>query len=579
MARAIKAKPATGTPAEPPAGSARVNKEHRRKQAVVLIHGIGEQVPLGTLREFVETVYQRDDQLEGEKQSWSEDAPDTAALNQVWMVPDDATGTAELRRITTPPNRQNLRTDFFEFYWADITQGTPIDAVFGWVKGLIIRSPFSVPLHLRVWIAWLALWAVAILFVTFTLSTLDPTGTLFGWLIAPTKAAIKFVHVPLGLLVAIAGVMVGVDRFFGEAPWQKVKVTLPLALLVAGPVLTFLPTPMLDSDKIWSGLIAFALAALLNGVIAPYAGDIVRYVRAGPATMEKRRQVRERGLALLDALHRNDPETGLPLYERVIIVAHSLGSIIGYDLIQLYWQKEGPTHSHPAVPAAAEAFHNADSYVKSWWVNKERDEPFPVDAYQRQQALVYEAIKTDLKFRISDFITLGSPLTHADFLLRDDADSLEVDFEERLFSSSPPRPDRPYDTMTYWVHGKTGPYVHFAAPFSAVRWTNIYDESWFPLLGDIVSGSLTGIFGPGIKEHRVEIERPKLPGLLKRLVTHTLYWSWDDSFKTALPAHIRLLREALFLEGEMKSRVVANPNPGPKPVAKPTAGRRARKAP
>ena len=58
------------------------------KQAVLLIHGMGEQVPLGTLRDFVETVYQRDPRLRPHGAN--------EALNRVWMVPDDATGTAEL---------------------------------------------------------------------------------------------------------------------------------------------------------------------------------------------------------------------------------------------------------------------------------------------------------------------------------------------------------------------------------------------------------------------------------------------------------------------------------------------------
>ena len=31
--------------------------------------------------------------------------------------------------------------------------------------------------------------------------------------------------------------------------------------------------------------------------------------------------------------------TGRAHYDRVVIVAHSLGTVIGYDLIQQYWEK------------------------------------------------------------------------------------------------------------------------------------------------------------------------------------------------------------------------------------------------
>jgi len=59
-----------------------------------------------------------------------------------------------------------------------------------------------------------------------------------------------------------------------------------------------------------------------------YAGRVVRYTRATPENIAARKDIRERGLALLDSLHEAE-------YERIIVVGHSLGSILGYDLIQL----------------------------------------------------------------------------------------------------------------------------------------------------------------------------------------------------------------------------------------------------
>jgi len=522
-----------------------------RRQAVLVIHGMGEQVPLETMRSFVETVYERDG---GVRTGPAE----SGRRNRVWSIPDTATGSAELRKISTEPRSgDRLRTDFFEFYWADIMQGTPIEAVYEWLRGLILRSPWAVPRSARVWIAWLALWAVSIGLVLSVLATLDPSDgiaeALFkswqGWLMAQARW--------FGAALAGAAALWLVLSFLGARNRARVKVTLPVLLIGGGLVLLLAPVATLENVKTWSGLFSLISATVLGGLIAPYLGDVVRYVRATPATVDKRQRVRDRGLALLTALHDKTDGKGPdapPYYERIIVVAHSLGTIIAYDLIQLYWQKVGPSHQIPAVPALKAPLLEIDRFVADWWGKPESERgDFPLDAFQAQQAAMFAALVAGgVKFRISDFVTMGAALTHAEFLLQDDKAALERAFQERGLSASPPRPDLPSPRASYML-GKSGPFAHFAAPFSAVRWTNIYDLHWFPLLGDIVSGPLQPVFGPGIREHRVTMVREGWLPVLNRLVTHTLYWTWqrryDGLADDELPAHIKALREALQLRG------------------------------
>jgi hypothetical protein len=529
------------------------------KQAVVVIHGIGEQIPLQTLRSFVETVYERDEALALRMTAMRTVATPTVKqpVKQTWIVPDQATGTAELRRISTPPDANGLRTDFFEFYWADIMNGTPVDEVVGWIRGLLLRSPFALPRDVRVITGWLALWAIALFLTVFTLSTLDPTGSVFEWLVGPVRDALVANRGAVGWVLAFAGVFAGVTRLLGIKPFPRVKLLLPMGLLLGGLVLVSVPQAVIVNDKIWSAAIAAVIAAVLNGIVGPYVGDIVRYVRAAPKTVEKRKQVRERGLALLKALHHRDPTTKIADYERIIVVGHSLGSIIGYDLIQLYWEQAGPTHHQPPMtdPLAHEAMSAVDVFVKKKWVAGEPDEAFDIREYQRRQGLLFDQISAaGLDFRISDFITLGSPLTHADFLLADDEQQLQENFDLRLLSSSPPRPNRPWKTMIYgenaWARTKSkNRFIHFAAPFAAVRWTNIYDYSPFAPFGDLLSGTLIPKFGAGIRELPVEIMRPGWLPIFRRLATHTLYWGWDARFDGNTPAHILALRGALNLRG------------------------------
>lgn len=61
------------------------------RQAVVIIHGMGEQRPMDTVRNFVKTIWRGQDDNE---------TPDDAGSN-VWNKPDERTGSLALRRITT----------------------------------------------------------------------------------------------------------------------------------------------------------------------------------------------------------------------------------------------------------------------------------------------------------------------------------------------------------------------------------------------------------------------------------------------------------------------------------------------
>jgi hypothetical protein len=178
-----------------------------RRQAILVIHGMGEQIPLETMRSFVETVYQRDPTL-GAKQI---DDPELGRVNQVWTIPDTAAGSAELRKISTQPRSlDGLRSDFYEFYWADIMQGTPVEAVFGWIRGLILRTPWAVPPSVRIWITFLALWGLAILFVLNAVMTLDPSGGMVQWFPDALLQWVAHNKRWVGGAISAAGVALGV---------------------------------------------------------------------------------------------------------------------------------------------------------------------------------------------------------------------------------------------------------------------------------------------------------------------------------------------------------------------------------
>ena len=105
-------------------------------QAVVAIHGMGEQIPMDTIKNFVDAVWEKDDDIT---------ANGLPNPTEVWSKPDARTSSLELRRITTResiaseqfPN--GVRTDFYELYWADLTADATWDSLKSWVTGLLSR--------------------------------------------------------------------------------------------------------------------------------------------------------------------------------------------------------------------------------------------------------------------------------------------------------------------------------------------------------------------------------------------------------------------------------------------------------
>ena len=107
----------------------------RLKQAVVLVHGMGEQVPMETLRSFVDTMWVHNPEVNAGR--------DRDDDNPVWWKPDPNTGSFELARITTRAGHggakkgQGPRTDFYEFYWADLTNANTLAQLRDWFMSLL----------------------------------------------------------------------------------------------------------------------------------------------------------------------------------------------------------------------------------------------------------------------------------------------------------------------------------------------------------------------------------------------------------------------------------------------------------
>ena len=476
-------------------------------QAVVVIHGMGEQTPMDTIKSFVRAVW--------------ETASDLTAngphATEVWSKPDVATGSLELRRITTRESiatqtfADGVRTDFYEMYWADLSGGSTWNDVKSWIVRLLWRNPFTrVPRD--VLLAWVVLWilalAVAVLAVATLLPPKESTGSWSPW-----------DYWPLCWLV-------------GFSAWQLAAATA-------------------------------ALGWIIRAFIVPYFGRVVRYTRAHPDNIRARQEIRERGLALLDELHKTR-------YGRIIVVGHSLGSILAYDLVSYFWARRGESHAVTEGTPEFEALRELERAIAAL----ARNEASALEAYRDAQTNFGRLLRmrprpqvgeTDTRWLITDLVTLGSPLSHAEFLLANSAADFEKRKQDREFPTSPPLREEldpaalarakaagfPLDAdeprLTAFPFGAKHWQLHHATPFAAVRWTNIHDPARLVILGDQISGPLAPAFGAAV----LDVDLRALRGQSWRF-THTRYWKLSPDFATSLPRHVAELRTALDLGGQRR---------------------------
>jgi hypothetical protein len=448
--------------------------DRRKKIAVVITHGMGEQIPMETLRGFVDAAWVTNTSVQ-----WP--PPDDEKPDDIWIKPDEVTGSLELRRITTrwtrtaaDPKAKGSRVDFFEFYWADLAEGTTVQEVWDWVRTLLWRWPRHVPKGLIG--AWLLLWAAA--------AIVTILSALALW------------------------------------PWDN-------------------PT--------WHGIFfiaAFAAGWVMQYVISPYLGDVARYVRADPRNIAMRHAIRDRGLTLLRDLH------ACGAYNRIVLVAHSLGTIIAYDLVTFLWATREKALRISETRAAFQKLRAVETAAGELAGGTEAKQL----AFREAQRAFRLALrsggedgklperKPEEEWLISDLVTLGSPLAHAAFLLARDDNDLADKIGRWLFPIDPPqsqkieseqrekiedRPEKvppevwgpPGGLFSYFLADKTWS-MHHAAPFAAVRWTNIHDPHRLIFRGDIISGPVAPVFGVGVRD----IDLKALRGQSRRF-SHTLYWT------------------------------------------------------
>jgi hypothetical protein len=439
------------------------------RQAVVLIHGIGEQRPMETLRGFVLSVLG--------------DGSFGAGHRTFYSKPDPNADGFELRRLRAFEGKAD--SDFIEFYWQHLMPIAAWQFLLSWLWLLMRRPSASMPQRFKfLWVAcWLAFWVIV-----------------------------------LGGLVSVVGEV-------GGYKWAIPSI----------PKLTG---------------IAAATAGGAGYLVRSFVGDAAIYLNPHPRTVEARNRIRSAGVSLLERLQADGR------YDRIIIVGHSLGSVIGYDVLTFAWSRssdalrraveEGTLSGSSRLQdklAASEALAATARGDIARWTQATRD-------------LHYEQRRLGQRWLVTDFITAGSPLAHASLLLaRGPADLLRRQEDRELPTSPPRREDDVHFSYSRPEPRQAGKgrtevrVIDHAGLFATTVWKNFYFPCRHLFYGDLVGGAVAPMFGWGVEDVAVETR------IRNGWLAHTEYWSlYSDMAADAAPLR---LTQALDLTRSGLARRVA----------------------
>lgn len=574
----------------------------RKRTAVLVVHGIGSQRAQETVRGVIRAVWSDNDDAKTEsgKRLWTHPEPNGADIDLAVMTTNAVPGAKDGRSV-----------DFHELYWAHLMSETKPVAVLLWLFELARKGPIMKPGMNGAWwaaavflcllllsIALLALQGVAMFSQTNAQAMLvGPfllvfSSVVFGTLVALRNRAFRLSR----LLATICAFGIGVAIVYMVLGWLvpdrdgTTSVALPLltallatyllmgaqgvrafwrVLFVSAVVFvlflacTWDPEATVGTnlfngwrpwglDSPWSSLLAWAVIGFYLAVNAaflqPYLGDAARYFRNSPANVAVRREIRKQAVDTLDYLHTSGR------YDRIIVVAHSLGCVVSYDMLRTYFSrvcKELPpsTELGPDFKAIDEATWQYDRIA-----SKADQVSLRVKARQTVAAIANATVNKpplERKYKswlVTDFVTLGNALTHAHFLmcLGGTQEALAADFDrhvlERDFPTCPPRKLDGDGLLSFDNKHTKMREVHHGAVFGLTRWTNIYFPLSETFWGDAIGGPVAPIFGSHIVDVPVETRTNGSADFF----THTAYWDVRRSEGRDAP-HIVALRKAVDL--------------------------------
>jgi hypothetical protein len=283
--------------------------------------------------------------------------------------------------------------------------------------------------------------------------------------------------------------------------------------------------------------------------LQPYLGDAARYFRDSPGNVAARREIRRQAVGILQTLHQSGD------YDRIVIVAHSLGTVVAYDMLRAYYSRINQDLPIGSLPGPELDAVDQGTMDKAPARKKGRDligrMALAVEAARQQPAAAGADDVTPQAWLVTDFVTLGSPLTHALYLMCTGTTEAELraNFDrrtrEREFPTCPPRMVDGDGRLTFINPNGHVRTFHHGGMFALTRWTNLFLPISQLLWGDAIGGEVGPVFGDPIPASNVA-DVPVYTNSAKKdnFFAHILYW--DLKYGKDAP-HIVALKNAIDL--------------------------------
>lgn len=345
--------------------------------------------------------------------------------------------------------------------------------------------------------------------------------------------------------------------------WRSMAFSLGGGLLIVAILADLVWTPAAEPDWLAAmfgpaqfltlavGLAgAFFFLRLNAAFLTPVMADSARLFSKSPVNVPNQNRIRDRGMRLLEALH--DPK-GERRYDRVIVLAHSLGTVVAYRLLAHYWGKVQPKldFNNAAASAQCAGLEAAAAHLDA---GPDRQDALLAwrSAVRSYGAALNTGPRGKRRWLITDFITIGAPLTYAKLLMAEtDQEFLD---DVRLYKrhpTSPPQPREPDGSMFdhFWLH--------HAAMFATTCWTNLYFPPAGLVAGDIIGGIVKGEPPNGLGHGVLDVSLGHDDTV--KGFSHNDYWVWPRNEPLRVspakprgatprtPPHVAALRDALGL--------------------------------
>lgn len=552
----------------------------KERIAVLFVHGQGEQAPLQDVMDLAFSTWET-----------NQAASPGAQLATVWNIPVEDKKFSE-QRYLVGLDGESVEVDYYQFYWAHLMEGNRFAHFWIWLVGLLGKAKSETPKVFRPLRAG-ALLASNLLFFGALLYFLTSGVRL---MVAHADAAITWTRF-FGCLFFAAGVILS-WAWLSKSVERHTRFLATIVALLASLLFWAIAPRLLDVDLqicgkgacslvllawfhvLFTGalvILAIATAPVLwyfnTTFLAPVMADSARFFSPAPENVNRRHEIRAAGVRMLKMLHSS--KRG---YKRIIVVGHSLGSVVAHAMMSQYWgtlcddmrvKKLDVLSTLSKLEAAAMNLNRFDEM-------KERAGADDVRAFRVLQRKLFGSLArnvpaTQRKWLISDFVTLGSPLTHSHFLLSESKEEFETSQgKHRRYAACPPLGDQSGSRLRIgqYEEGSNGSVGDVKLPHSALfaltRWTNLYFETEGLFKGDVVAGPLAPVFGSGILDVKLDARETR------KEFAHNEYWRWpgesgalahrsDRRAYDRPPQYLVALRRALnFFDSEDDDQALAD---------------------